>query len=328
MLSVRRLGLRYSARLLRRELAAHAGPGGGIGLKTAVAGMVGTAGLGIGIGLLLPSFVVGDGDKSESKDSQPQGRPHDRRKSTVYESASVIAEEIERPAMVQDATRAEVETLYEFKSCLASGGTGSVWRAVDRRTGEAVAIKVIDKKKLNPALFNMEVFAMQRCSGHPHIVQLLAAFDVPPSVAQPNGEWHVVMELAEGGELFERLLRHGAYTELVASEIARQIASAVYHMHSCGVVHRDLKPENLVLMTESDAPHVKLIDFGTAIILEENEQARLTATILATTTLTMTTLTMTTLTMTTLTMTTLTTTTLTITTLTITIMSRSSLTVR
>ena len=54
---------------------------------------------------------------------------------------------------------------------------GTVWRAVDRRTGAAVAIKVIDKKKLNPALFNMEVFAMQRCSGHPHIVQLLAAFD-------------------------------------------------------------------------------------------------------------------------------------------------------
>ena len=169
--------------------------------------------------MLLPSVMVGD--KSEkSRDLQQQGRPQDsRRKSTVYESASVIAEEIKRPAMVQDASRAEVEALYDFKSCLASGGTGSVWRAVDRRTGEAVAIKVIDKKKLNPSLFNMEVFAMQRCSGHPHIVQLLAAFDVPPSADQPNGEWHVVMELAEGGELFERLLRHGAYTELVASEV-------------------------------------------------------------------------------------------------------------
>ena len=271
MLALRRVGLRYSTRLLRREFSAPASPGGGIGLKTAAAGMVGTAGLGIGIGMLLPSVLFGDKEKPE--ELQQQGRPNDsRRKSTVYESASVIAEEIQRPAMVQDASRAEVEALYDFKSCLASGGTGTVWRAVDRRTGAAVAIKVIDKKKLNPALFNMEVFAMQRCSGHPHIVQLLAAFDVPPSADQPNGEWHVVMELAEGGELFERLLRHGAYTELVASEITRQIASAVYHMHSCGVVHRDLKPENLVLMTESDAPHVKIIDFGTAIILEENEQ--------------------------------------------------------
>ena len=175
--------------------------------------------------------------------------------------------------MVQDASRAEVEALYEFKSCLASGGTGAVWRAVDRKTGEAVAIKVIDKKKLNQPLFNMEVYAMQRCSGHPHIVQLLAAFDVPPHEAQPNGEYHLVMELAEGGELFERLLKHGAYTELVASELTRQIASAVYHMHSCGVVHRDLKPENLVLMkNDSDTPHIKLIDFGTAVILEEGEQ--------------------------------------------------------
>ena len=162
---LRRVGLRSSVRLLRRQLAAHASPAGGIGLKTAVAGMVGTAGLGIGIGLLLPSVVVGDGEKSESKDLHPQGRPQDsRRKSTVYESASVIAEDIKRPAMVQDATRAEVEALYDFKACLASGGTGSVWRAGDRRTGKAVAIKVIDKKKLNPALFNMEVFAMQRCA--------------------------------------------------------------------------------------------------------------------------------------------------------------------
>ena len=69
-------------------------------------------------------------------------------------------------------------------------------------------------------------------------------------------------------ELFERLLTHGAYTELVASELTRQIASAVYRMHSCGVVHRDLKPENLVLMkNDSDTPHIKLIDFGTAVIL-------------------------------------------------------------
>jgi len=156
MLGIRRVGLRCTTRLLRREFAAPASPAGGIGLKTAVAGMVGTAGLGIGIGMLLPSVLFGD--KEKSKDLQQQGRPQDsRRKSTVYESASVIAEEIKRPAMVVDASRAEVEALYEFKSCLASGGTGSVWRAVDRRTGEAVAIKVIDKKKLNPALFNMEV---------------------------------------------------------------------------------------------------------------------------------------------------------------------------
>ena len=109
MLGLRRLGLRCTTRLLRREFAAPASPAGGIGLKTAVAGMVGTAGLGIGIGMLLPSVMVGD--KSEkSRDLQQQGRPQDsRRKSTVYESASVIAEEIKRPAMVQDASRAEVD---------------------------------------------------------------------------------------------------------------------------------------------------------------------------------------------------------------------------
>ena len=190
----------------------------------------------------------------------------------MYEDVEDIADEIERPAMIRDASRSEVEALYEFQSLMASGGSAAVWRAVERATGRAVAIKVIDKKLLLPSLLNMEVYAMQRCSGHPNIAALLAAFDLPPDEASPDGEWHLVMELAEGGELFERLLQHGAYTEKVASDLLKQIASAVYHLHSCGVTHRDIKPENIVLMSDDEAAPVKLIDFGAALVLEEGEQ--------------------------------------------------------
>ena len=70
MLALRRVGLRYSTRLLRREFSAPASPGGGIGLKTAAAGMVGTAGLGIGIGMLLPSVLFGDKEKPEDLQQQ------------------------------------------------------------------------------------------------------------------------------------------------------------------------------------------------------------------------------------------------------------------
>lgn len=52
------------------------------------------------------------------------------------------------------------------------------------------------------------------------------------------------------GELFERLLQHGAYTEKVASQLMRQAAKAIYHLHSCGIAHRDIKPENMVLMSQ------------------------------------------------------------------------------
>ena len=80
----------------------------------------------------------------------------------------------------------------------------------------------MDKKRLLPAFLNMEIASLSRCAGHPHIVQLLRAFEVRADASNQEGEWHLVMELAEGGELFERLLNHGAYSEKVASQLLRQ----------------------------------------------------------------------------------------------------------
>jgi serine/threonine protein kinase len=109
---------------------------------------------------------------------------------------------------------------------------------------------------------------MRRCGTHPHVIELLAVVWVSPHGSHKNGEAALIMELAGGGGLFERLVSEGAYTEQRASKIMRQIALAVYHLHSRGILHRDLKPENVVF--DSDAPDatVKLIDFGTAVALE------------------------------------------------------------
>ena len=85
-----------------------------------------------------------------------------------------------------------------------------MWRATERATGKRVAVKVVDKRLLLEPFLNMEVASLVRCHGHPHIMQLLAVYDVPANDVGPDGEWHLVMELAEGGELFERLLNHGA----------------------------------------------------------------------------------------------------------------------
>ena len=277
------LRLRPAATLLRRTIrlgtgaarwsASQPAAGGGISPLQAVGGMAAAAVIGVGVGLYLPTGGAPAAPSTSAEPPAADSEPKEaRRRSSVYEDVEDIADEIERPAMIRDASRSEVEALYEFQSLMASGGSAAVWRAVERATGRAVAIKVIDKKLLLPSLLNMEVYAMQRCSGHPNIAALLAAFDLPPDEASPDGEWHLVMELAEGGELFERLLQHGAYTEKVASDLLKQIASAVYHLHSCGVTHRDIKPENIVLMSDDEAAPVKLIDFGAALVLEEGEQ--------------------------------------------------------
>jgi len=231
---------------------------------------MGALAAGIGIGVAVPTqwFQA----KEERSLALLPDKTTRREDSAVYEDVREIAEDIPRPAIIVDATRQEVEARYEFHSCLASGGSATVWRATELGTGRAVAIKVVDKKLLQEAFLNMEVASLRRCAGHPNIMQLLAAYDVCGDAVCPDGEWHLVMELAEGGELFERLLTHGAYTEKVASQLLRQVARGIYHLHSCGIVHRDIKPENVVLMSKDADSPVKLIDFGAAVLLEENEQ--------------------------------------------------------
>lgn len=236
------------------------------------AGMASAAVLGIGIGAMIPGGGRDSRAGPTGAADTPKADKADGRTLTVYDNVHDVAAEITRPGMIQDVSRADVEALYEFQTCLASGGSGTVWRAVERSTGRTVAIKVIDKKLLLPSLLSMEVYAMQRCAGHPNIVELLAAFDLGPDSVNPDGEWHLVMELAAGGELFARLVEHGAYSEKVAAQVIAQVAAAVYHMHSCGVCHRDIKPENVVLMSGDEEPIIKLIDFGAAVVLEEDEQ--------------------------------------------------------
>lgn len=69
----------------------------------------------------------------------------------------------------------------------------------------------------------------------------------------------MVMELCEGGELFERIIRYKVSEEEIVL-IIRQITSAVFYMHSKGVIHRDLKPENMLF--DKNTKRLKIIDFG------------------------------------------------------------------
>eukprot|EP00966_Prymnesium_polylepis_P150675 3480477-Prymnesium_polylepis.1 len=88
---------------------------------------------------------------------------------------------------------------------------------------------------------------MERCAGDPNVMALLACYDVDGDDANPNGEWQMVLELADGGELLSWVQQHPLLTERVAAQLAQQAARAVSHLHRSGVAHRDVKPENLVL---------------------------------------------------------------------------------
>lgn len=93
---------------------------------------------------------------------------------------------------------------------------------------------------------------------HPHIIKL---FDV----YEDDGDMcYLVMELAEGGELFDRIIAKEYYTEGEAKRVVKVVAKVLAFCHAAGVTHRDLKPENLLYADETADAKIKIADFGFA----------------------------------------------------------------
>jgi calcium/calmodulin-dependent protein kinase I len=80
----------------------------------------------------------------------------------------------------------------------------------------------------------------------------------------------MVMELMTGGELFDRIVERGKYSEAQAVGVVRKITDALAYCHARGVVHRDLKPENLLYTDATDAAEIKVADFGLAKMIQES----------------------------------------------------------
>ena len=80
-----------------------------------------------------------------------------------------------------------------------------------------------------------------------------------------EGENHiyVVLELMKGGELFDKVVNAGYFTEKIAFEIIYQILDVLNYLNDLGIMHRDIKPENLI-MADKDTMEVKVSDFGLA----------------------------------------------------------------
>ncbi|WOK98574.1 calcium-dependent protein kinase 15 [Canna indica] len=153
----------------------------------------------------------------------------------------------------------DVHANYSFGRELGRGQFGVTYLITDRATGKSLACKSIATRKLTHQDdledVRREVQIMHHLTGHRNIVELKGAFEDRHSV-------NLVMELCEGGELFDRIISRGHYTERAAAGLCREIVNVVHCCHSMGVMHRDLKPENfLFLNTNEDSP-LKATDFG------------------------------------------------------------------
>uniref|UniRef100_A0A5B6YJU8 non-specific serine/threonine protein kinase n=1 Tax=Davidia involucrata TaxID=16924 RepID=A0A5B6YJU8_DAVIN len=162
----------------------------------------------------------------------------------------------------------DVRTLYNIGKELGRGQFGVTHLCTQKQTGEQFACKTIAKRKLvnkeDIEDVRREVQIMHHLTGQPNIVELKGAYEDKHSV-------HLVMELCAGGELFDRIIAKGHYTERAAASLLRTIVQIVHTCHSMGVIHRDLKPENFLLLNKDENSPLKATDFGLSVFYKQGE---------------------------------------------------------
>ncbi|KAF7851970.1 hypothetical protein BT93_L1669 [Corymbia citriodora subsp. variegata] len=157
---------------------------------------------------------------------------------------------------------------YNLGRKLGHGQFGTTFLSVEKATGKEYACKSIAKRKLltkdDIEDVRREIEIMHHLAGHPNVISIRGAYEDSVAV-------HVVMELCAGGELFDRIIKRGHYTERKAAQLARTIVGVVEACHSLGVMHRDLKPENFLFIDEQEDSPLKTIDFGLSIFFKPGE---------------------------------------------------------
>ncbi|CAL8291619.1 unnamed protein product [Boreogadus saida] len=150
----------------------------------------------------------------------------------------------------------DIKNIFDFKEVLGTGAFSEVVMARERATSKMVAIKCIPKKALKGKETSIEnEIAVLRKIKHENIVAL-------EDIYESHNHLYLIMQLVSGGELFDRIVEKGFYTEMDASRLIRQVLDAVNYLHSMGIVHRDLKPENLLYFNPLDDSKIMISDFG------------------------------------------------------------------
>ncbi|PKK17041.1 calcium/calmodulin-dependent protein kinase I, partial [Columba livia] len=150
----------------------------------------------------------------------------------------------------------DIQRIYNFREVLGTGAFSEVVLAEEKATRKLVAIKCIAKKALEGKETSIEnEIAVLHKIKHPNIVAL-------DDIYESGTHLYLIMQLVSGGELFDRIVEKGFYTERDASALIRQILDAVKYLHDMGIVHRDLKPENLLYYSLDEDSKIMISDFG------------------------------------------------------------------
>ncbi|XP_026055506.1 calcium/calmodulin-dependent protein kinase IGb isoform X2 [Carassius auratus] len=147
-----------------------------------------------------------------------------------------------------------IQDVFEFMEVLGSGAFSEVFMVKERKTGKLFALKCVKKKNKRDVNLENEIAVLRKIK-HDNVVCLEDFYE-------SRTHYYLVMQLVSGGELFDRILDRGMYSEADASLVIRQVLEAVSYLHKNGIVHRDLKPENLLYYSPDESSKIMVSDFG------------------------------------------------------------------
>ncbi|KAM8758211.1 serine/threonine-protein kinase DCLK3 [Rhynchonycteris naso] len=199
---------------------------------------------------------VSGGRKMLPRDDQPTKAEKEPKVRTEESKPERATGRKRRPAGI---ILASVEKQYETGRVIGDGNFAVVKECRHRETGQAFAMKIIDKSKLKGKedMVDSEIFIIQSLS-HSNIVKLHEVYET-------DAEIYLIMEYVQGGDLFDAIIENVKFPEHTAARMFTDLCKALVHMHDKNIVHRDLKPENLLVQRNEDkSTTLKLADFGLA----------------------------------------------------------------
>lgn len=167
-------------------------------------------------------------------------------------------------------TSKEVLGHYELGKSLGSGSFASVRECTDINTGQHWAIKILDKKMLVDQNMGVQVqreIAVMLKMKHRNIVEMKECFQTADKV-------YIILELVDGGELFDKIKATKKLDEDTARMYFQQLIMGLNYCHKHQIAHRDLKPENLLLNKDNV---VKISDFGLANTQKATDSGRVSS---------------------------------------------------
>ncbi|GMF26069.1 unnamed protein product [Phytophthora lilii] len=150
---------------------------------------------------------------------------------------------------------------YKLGAVLGVGGNGVVQKLEDERDGTVFAVKVLDVAKFrHREQVVAEVEILRNITNnikHPNLISIHKVYEEHQKI-------YIIQELCTGGELYDRVVQRGKYSERDAANIMRQLMSALQALHAHNILHLDIKPENILFSSEDPDSKILLTDFGLA----------------------------------------------------------------